>query len=201
MNLKSILTLGDSLTNFGYQPNGWVSLFKSKFPNIYFINKGINGFTSSDYTRNLPSILSGLNISKISSITIWLGTNDVLTIYDNPISTNQFKSNINAIISYFQYFNIYIPIYLISIPINDFSLNEWIPYEESIIKKFNIELEQLAKEKKINYIDLNEKTNKIYLTSDDLVDGVHFNDDGNLKIYNILKEFFNCPLQAQQTDI
>ena len=194
MNLKSVLTLGDSLTNFGYQPNGWITLFKSKCSNINFINKGINGFTSSDYTRNLPNILSGLNISKISSITIWLGTNDVLTIYDNPISANQFKSNINAIISYLQYFNIYIPIYLISIPINDFSLNEWISYEESIIKKFNNELEQLAKEKKINYIDLNEKTNKIYLTSDDLVDGVHFNDDGNLKIYNILKEFFNCQM-------
>jgi len=189
MNLKSVLTLGDSLTNFGYQPNGWVTLFKSKCSNMNFINKGINGFTSSDFTRNLPSILSGTNISKISSITIWLGTNDVLKIYDNPISGNQFKSNINAIISYLQYFNIYIPIYLISIPINDFSLNEWIPYEESIIKKFNIELKQLAKEKKINYIDLNEKTNKIYLTSEDLVDGVHFNDDGNLKIYNILKEF------------
>jgi len=189
MNLKSVLTLGDSLTNFGYQPNGWVTLFKSKCLNMNFINKGINGFTSSDFTRNLPSILSGTNISKISSITIWLGTNDVLKIYDNPISGNQFKSNINAIISYLQYFNIYIPIYLISIPINDFSLNEWIPYEESIIKKFNIELKQLAKEKKINYIDLNEKTNKIYLTSEDLVDGVHFNDDGNLKIYNILKEF------------
>lgn len=197
MNLKSVLTLGDSLTNFGYQPNGWVTLFKSKCSNMNFINKGINGFTSSDYTRNLPNILSGLNISKISSITIWLGTNDVLKIYDNPISANQFKSNINAIISYLQYFNIYIPIYLISIPINNFSLNEWISYEESIIKKFNNELEQLGKEKKINYIDLNEKTNKIYLTSEDLVDGVHFNDDGNLKIYNILKEFINCPLKAQ----
>ena len=192
MNLKSVLTLGDSLTNFGYQPNGWATLFKSKCSNMNFINKGINGFTSSDYTRNLTNILSGLNISKISSITIWLGTNDVLKIYDNPISANQFKSNINAIISYLQYFNIYIPIYLISIPINDFSLNEWIPYEESIIKKFNNQLEQLAKEKKINYIDLNEKTNKIYLTSEDLVDGVHFNDDGNLKIYNILKEFIKC---------
>lgn len=192
MNLKSVLTLGDSLTNFGYQPNGWVSLFKKKCPNINFINKGINGFTSSDYTKNLPSILSGVNISKINSITLWLGTNDILTINENPISLNQFKSNLNAIISYLQYINLYLPIYLITIPINDFSLNEWITYDQSIIKKFNDELKEIAIEKKINYIDLNDKTNKIYLTSEDLVDGVHFNDDGNLKIYNILSEFIKC---------
>lgn len=192
MSLNSVLTLGDSLTNFGYQPNGWVTIFKDKSPNINFINKGINGFTSSDYTKNLPNILSGINLSKINSITLWLGANDILTIKENPLSLNQFKSNINAIISYLQYFNLYLPIYLISIPINDFSLNKWIPYEESIIKKFNNELKQLAKEKKINYIDLNNKTNNIYLTSEDLVDGVHFNDEGNLKIYNILSEFIIC---------
>jgi len=108
--------------------------------------------------------------------TILLGTNDM----HKNITSNEYKKYILMIIDYLYELNINTKILLITPPINFFCKNikDYITaiYEISILRS------------KIIIIDLH-KTNENKILLSDLYDGIHFNDNGNKKIYNIIKKY------------
>ena len=187
---KLLLTLGDSLTNIGNQTNGWARMLDAQMCNYSVKNYGLNGFTSSDYVKHLPNIVPPDVLRRSNDILLWLGTNDVLQINEKPISNSQFGYNIQSIVEYLRYLNPLLNFTIMSIPINTYTINEWIPYEKSIIYEFNKILKFFADKNGFQYIDVNENTNPYKLESTDFVDGIHFNDTGNKKIYlNVLKRY------------
>ena len=187
---KILLVLGDSLTNFGEQPGGWARLLDERMCTYTIKTFGRNGYTSSDYVRELPSIVPIPDLRSAHDIVIWLGTNDILKMNDFPISNQQFNYNIKSMIDYLLYINPLLQFTLISVPINNYTITESNPYKESKINSFNVYLEHYAKENNFKFINLNNEENPNKLTSSDFIDGVHFNEQGNEKIYLNLAETY-----------
>ena len=172
--MKKIVLLGDSLTELGFKENGWCyHLYNSLNSDIHIINKGNCGWTSKMVAENIKNMI---NINDISICTILLGTNDM---YQN-ISCIDYKEYILYIIDYLYNLNKNTKILLITPPINIFCKN----INDYIIVIYEI----LVIRQNIILIDLhNNYENKIFLS--DLYDNIHFNDNGNKKIYNIVKKY------------
>jgi lysophospholipase L1-like esterase len=176
--MKKIILIGDSLTNLGFQKNGWCYyLVKSSNSDTTIINKSYCGWTSKMIYENIKNIINFNDISNISICTILLGTNDM----NKNISSNYYKNYLLMIIYYLYSLNINTKILLITPPINSFCKN---------IKDYiNVIFEISMLIPKIIIIDLHNEYNENRILYSDLYDGIHFNDNGNKKIYNIIKNY------------
>lgn len=178
----NILCIGDSLT-FGYgvgQENSWVSILNDE--KTKFINKGVNGDTS---TGILSRIYPILHSSNAKACLIMCGSNDILM--KKPITS--IIDNINLMITDCNSFNIK-PIILS--PPNIFSNLAKKRWDSSIdYEKCNLQLKDLSKElnmicknNNLIFIDLNSK---LPFDSSNYTDGLHISIKGNILIANLIK--------------
>lgn len=178
----NIICIGDSLT-FGYgvgQENSWVSLLNDE--KNKFINKGVNGDTSTGILSRIYEILKSSD-SKICLI--MCGSNDILmnksidSIIDNiRLMTNDCNSlNIKPII--------------LSPPkiYSDLAIKRWdssIDYEKcnSKLENYSKELDLFCEKNNLLFIDLNSN-----LPFDPLnyTDGLHLSIKGNILVSNLVK--------------
>ncbi|KAF5842310.1 SGNH hydrolase-type esterase domain-containing protein [Dunaliella salina] len=99
-----ILTLGDSLTERGYQEGGWVSRLSQAFSRkADVMHRGYGGYNTRMIKEALPDILAGMpSRSTRAFATLWLGANDA-AISDGPsalqhVPLQEYKANLAAIV-------------------------------------------------------------------------------------------------------
>lgn len=171
------LFLGDSITDF-YD-------LEEYYKDLPVVNSGKSGNSTEDILNDMRNRVYKYNPSKIFLL---IGTNDL--IYD--ISNEETISNIEKIIDEIKENRPYSEIYLESIyPVND-SDDDKIDHsmvkgrKNDDIKKINIELEKMAKEKKINYINFYDilKDEDDNLKLEYTKEGLHMSDEG----YEVITE-------------
>ena len=183
-----IVSIGDSLTNFGFNEDGWATkLIKTGKYTIE--NVGINGITSSEMLNKIPSSEIENKIIYADLITLWLGTNDVLQYYNNNITTQEYIKNIFLIIQYIKNIDSKIQILLIGLPSSSFSINKYISKEHSMLFVFNNELLKFSEKTDIPMINLMNNTDNQEIMVSDLYDGIHFNINGHNKLFNKMNNF------------
>ena len=182
----NVLAIGDSLTHFGFQENGWATLINRSKSYIKFKNFGKNGITSSELVKSLPSLITSSDIINAQMATLLLGTNDTLHYYKKPVSVSQFSNNICTIIYYLKSINPFLRIILIGPPITTYSLNESTAEEKSLIYHVNQVVSTLAKQLNVVFVDLMDNCDGNKILVEDLYDGIHMNDSGHIKMVSKL---------------
>lgn len=184
MNWETLLCLGDSITfgarsYFGY-PEIAGNILEEKLSKSWnIINHSTNGFTTIDLIRSLNPVSPLYKREAPSIITIMIGTNDI----KNKTSIEDFTVAYNQIIIKAKLMAVNSNIVLFKIP--RFTKKVFYPYNYSMnadVSRFNIVIEELAKENQLRTIDLD-------LEDDDFFDGVHFSAKGSLSAGKQLAEF------------
>ena len=178
----NVLAIGDSLTHFGFQENGWATLIHRSNSHIKLQNIGIHSITSSELVKSLPSLITSDQIIHAQIATLFLGTNDTLHYYKKPVSPSQFSNNICTIVYYLKSINPFLRIILIGPPITTFSINKYITEEKSLIYQVNQVISTLAKQLNVVFVDLMDNTDGNKILLEDLHDGIHMNDSGHIKM-------------------
>ena len=186
---ESIVFLGDSITQMGAQPGGYVELFKdfcaANNLEIKVINAGIGGHKSNDMLARLDKdVLS----HKPAWVSISCGVNDVWHNFmkdkdgnktPKGLTLEEYKKNMTEIITRCQKAKANV-ILLTATPIMEKLDSE----ENKTAIPYNNFLRELAKEKKILLCDLGQIfQDKFKQKTDDknlmTIDGVHMNPEGN----------------------
>ena len=185
-----IVSIGDSLTNFGFNEDGWATklIQTGKYP---IENIGVNGITTTEMVNKLPTLQIKNKIKNSDLVTIWLGTNDVLKYHDQKITPDNFVKNIFSIIEYIQGIKHRVPIVIIGLPISSFSVNQYISKEQTLLYEFNQKLLQLSNKVGIPIINLMDNSDGQEILVTDLYDGIHFNSRGHNKLFNKLIKYFS----------
>ena len=163
---KDILLIGDSLTQWYEEKNGWVDQMKKWYNGkANVINKGFGGYTSEMIKGIITNIVPNKKNLNIRLCSILLGTNDC---YYNGryISPDNYKKNILFLIDYMRNINPNITILIGTPPTTGGDPNKILDYVNRV--------HQIKKERPyIHVIDLHKDPFKIVAT--DLTDGIHFN--------------------------
>jgi len=179
------LCLGDSLT-FGardiYMRNYPLELAKQLSETTseewYCITEAINGQTSSELARAAYSIVS--KYPDVYGVLLLIGTNDSR----NKFPIEIYLDNVKQIIRVCRILGK--KVYLLSIPTLSYERHFlWFDEESKLlIEEYN---KKLANLENIVFIDLHKIINE-----DDLIDGVHFSHQANLKIATFLAKVLLC---------
>lgn len=155
-----IVFIGDSLT---YHCD-----FQSYFPDQFILNLGVRGNSIED-VLNRCEVLAELSPSKI-----------FLQIGINGLKEGNFESSLDTyseLIEKILSFNDSSSLYLLSmLPVTE--QYEEIYTENSIIRKFNLEIEQIANENDLTYINIYSLYEaEGYLNENLTIDGIHLKED------------------------
>ncbi len=204
---KKIIFFGDSITQAGVEPHGYIteldSLLKARqFNNYELIGAGISGNKVYDlYLRLEKDVLD----KKPDAVIIWIGVNDVWhkKLAHTGTDADKFADFYTAIIDKLQAKKI--KVYLCTPAVigekNDMSnemdkdLNQYAGIVRFLAQKKNCELIDL-RTMFLDYLsDHNpENTDKGLLT----LDGVHLNDTGNLMVATAIGDSLSTFLQAKR---
>ena len=180
---ENILFLGDSITDF-------YELDKYYDDTTYMVNSGFSGYSAEQLRRELKEKGYRYNPSKVF---ILIGTNDIQL----QRGAEEIFGYIKEIVEGFETVRPYTEIYVESIyPVNNTN-DAKIDHEmvgirtNEKVSEVNKLIKEYCEEKKIKYIDvytelLDEEGN---LDLQYTRDGLHMNEDGYLKVTEILKEY------------
>jgi len=193
----NICIFGDSIT-WGAgdsKKGGWVERLKVYFGEKYDINiynLGISGNTTEDLLKRIENESRN---RRPSIIIFAIGTNDAQFIHStnsNRISENDFKNNIKKL---YEIAKKLVPkIIFIGLTLVDESKTRPIPwntdkiYTNERIKKFDQIIKDFCFKNNLKFISIND-----LLNNNDLIDGLHPNTQGHIKIFKKIKpELENC---------
>ena len=162
---NDIIWLGDSLTEKG----AWSELFGDSRHK----NRGINGDYADGILKRLPTILE----KKPKAIILMVGTNDLLMGMKPAILINYYRKVVERILTQSPSTKLVIESVL---PINN---EKWVlPDKNKDILKFNELLQELTKEKGLEYIDLHQKLvdDSGLLNDKYTFDGIHLSGEAYL---------------------
>ena len=202
---EGIVFLGDSITEGGSKPTGYVSLVEFVFDingfETWVKNAGVSGNTSRDMLVRLRKDVIDL---KPTWVSISCGVNDVWHSFTKPnggVPLEEYKKNMTEIVDRCLQAGLKV-LLLTATPIM-----EKLDSPENIkLKDYNEFLRQLAAEKKTLLCDLNRAFTEEYakkVKPDNLLttDGVHMNPRGNrLMAREIAKTFGASPKQLQEAE-
>lgn len=175
----NFIFLGDSITE-GYKT-------EELYEDLPIINSGVSGYTTNDILKNLDSMVTIYNPTKVFLL---IGTNDM----NHEKSNEEILSNIKKIVDHILKKRPYTKIYIESIyPINK-TENEKIDLDvvgirdNQEIQKINAKLKSYCIKKGYTYINvydhLKDKDGNIKLKY--TKEGLHLNDLGYLKVTKVL---------------
>jgi lysophospholipase L1-like esterase len=175
---KSYCIFGDSVIQAAYVKVSWVTLLKQYLEDKYkdgFINVfnlGIGGNTTGDLLKRFNS--EALSRSP-TTIIFAVGIDD--TKYYNPI---QFKSNLEKLIKLAKGFTP--EIIFVGLVLGDWTGDE--PFSRERTTNYNQIIKEVAESKECKFIQLQDKLN-----SRDFRDGLHPNDQGHRKMFEVIKKY------------
>lgn len=174
--MNDILLIGDSLTEWNFQ-NGWGKKMCDWYKNkANVVNCGYGGYNSQMIKNHMSMITN--KYPKPILCTILLGTNDC---YNNNYLTppNEYKKNIIQIIQHIRNLNNKCIILLITPPVCIFSNN---------VMDYVFKLQEISSEQNVDLINLHYH-DPLQILYRDLYDGIHFNERGNIKLFENLKKY------------
>ena len=97
----SIVLLGDSLTEFGFEDCGWASLLASDYSRrADVLNRGFQGYTTRDLKASISDFLHLDAVDGALFVTLWLGLNDAFSSKDKRnVPLDEFQANLEAIVT------------------------------------------------------------------------------------------------------
>jgi len=176
---ETIVFLGDSITQAGTNPDGYITLFKLACDvnghRVKTVNAGISGHKSNDMLARLQRDVID---RKPDWVSISCGVNDVWH-GERGVPLPDYKKNMAEIVDRCLAAQIKI-LLLTATPIHEDPDSE----ENKKLAAYNDFLRQLAKEKKVVLCDLNKAFLSVYQVKDTFenvltTDGVHMNPKGN----------------------
>ncbi|MBP9758720.1 hypothetical protein KBD45_03420 [Candidatus Dojkabacteria bacterium] len=194
---KTYCIFGDSVTQAAYVKSGWVDLFREylevkgadQFVNIF--NLGIGGNTSVDILKRFK-VESEARMP--TEIIFAVGVNDsgYFRTLDKPIVSKEiFIENIESLIKEAKSFTNNIT--FIGLTLGDDSLFKPFPessqgksYDLHRVRDYDKTIEEIATRNQCRFVSLIEA-----LKFEDFFDGLHPNDDGHMKMFNIIKDYFS----------
>lgn len=193
---KTFCIFGDSATQAAYVKVNWVSLFRQYLEDKYkgsFINVfglGVGGNTTSDILKRFENESI---VRNPSSIIFQVGVNDsgYLKTTKNPITNEkQFETNTKKIIDIAR--NFWKDITFIGLAVGDDSILKPLSgdsagrsYDRNRVERYDKILRRIAEINVCKYIQILEN-----LAFEDFMDGIHPNEQGHIKIFEIIKEYF-----------
>jgi len=198
----TICIFGDSITwgASDSEKGGWVERLKVYFGEKYDINVynlGVSGDTTEDLLRRIE------NESKVREpniIVFAIGTNDTQFIHStnsNWISDDDFRNNIKKLYKIAKKLVSKI-IFVGLTPVDEFKTRP-IPwntdktYINERIKKFDQIIEDFCSKNNLKFIPIND-----LLNNDDLIDGLHPDTQGHIKIFGRIKPKIEFAVKSQQ---
>lgn len=196
----NICIFGDSITWGAYDPQngGWVNRLRNYFEeqdkDIDVYNLGISGDSTADL---LDRIEIEAKSREANIIVFAIGVNDAQFIHStnsNRISDNDFENNIKKLFEIAKKFTSKI-IFVGLTPVDE-TKTKPIPwntdktYTNERIKKFNKIIGDFCSKNNLKFISIND-----LLNNDDLVDGLHPNVQGHIKMF----ERINPEIEFQES--
>ena len=171
-----ILFLGDSLTEQGANPGGYISLLRTKYRRqIETIIRGFSGYTTANIIEYMPAILKNV-VADVAFIL--LGTNDAK--FDNaiPYCMSEYENNMNLIIDQVWSINT-TSVYLITPPpCKTINFDNKTGFVLEHTERYRQVVKKIARTRNLKVID----TFEFIDPTTDLYDGIHFNDNGAAKV-------------------
>lgn len=188
----NICIFGDSITWGAYDPQngGWVNRLRNYFEeqggdsDVY--NLGISGDSTTDL---LERIEIEAKSREANMIVFAIGVNDAQFIHStnsNRISDSDFENNIEKLFEIAKKFTS--KIIFIGLTLVDETKTKPVPwntdktYTNERIKKFDKIIEIFCSENNLKFIPIND-----LLKNDDLIDGLHPNTQGHIKMFEKIK--------------
>ncbi len=193
---KTYCIFGDSVTQGAYIEKSWVDLlrvylekkYRDDFINVF--NLGIGGNTTDDIVKRFK-FESMMRVP--TDIIFAIGVNDsgYFKTSDKPIvPTDRFEKNIRQLINEAKEYTDNIT--FLGLVLGDDSILKPIPgnlhgesYDYKRVDIYNQKIKEVSEKNNCRFVRLLEK-----LKSDDFMDGLHPNDQGNKKIFEELKIYF-----------
>nr|CAB3255136.1 isoamyl acetate-hydrolyzing esterase 1 homolog [Phallusia mammillata] len=188
-----VVLLGDSITQYSLQPNGWGTYVAQQVQRkCDLINRGFSGYNTDNIVQFLSKLVDAKLVQNVAFVTIFLGANDSVLpgSYSNQhVPVDRFETNLFKIVEHFKSLGVSSDkIILIAPPpveaelrakhmmekgngsVCDRSNDTSIEYAKACVK--------VANSKKCRVIDLFTLMINKHLPTY-LNDGLHFSDEGN----------------------
>jgi len=193
---KTYCIFGDSVTQAAYIKNGWVDLLRNyleekysdSFTNVF--NLGIGGNTSDDILKRFKTESESRTPT---DIIFAFGVNDsgYFRTLDKPIVTEDtFVENVERLIEEAK--KVSNNITFIGLTLGNDSLLKPFPessqgksYDTARVKEYDKKLSELASKNECKFISIIDT-----LEFNDFLDGLHPNDHGHRKMFDIIKNNF-----------
>jgi len=175
---KNYCIFGDSITEASYVKIGWVDLLRQYLEDKYkddinVFNLGVSGNTTGDILKRFSSEAASRNPTEII---FEVGINDTK---DNDLK--QFRTNLEELIKLAKESTS-------EVTFVGLFLGNWTgddPFSEVRTESHNKILKEVAELKGCRFIDLQGK-----LAPEDFQDGLHPNDQGHRKMFEVIKGYF-----------
>ena len=188
----NILIFGDSITWGAYDPEqgGWATrlrnYFEEKDNDIDVYNLGISGDTTADL---LARIEVEAKSREPNLIIFAIGINDAQFIHSTNglrVSLDEFQQNLAKLLSIAKKFtNKVVFVGLTKVDESKTTPCPWKPdksYFNENIKRLDNAIEKFCEDNKLKFISMDS-----VVGNDDLIDGLHPNTKGHIKIFNLMK--------------
>jgi len=189
---KKIILFGDSLTQYAVKTSGWATaLIDYVTPYFDVINRGFSGYNTRAGVKIVPLVFKeNPSIPDPDIITIFWGVNDSNVGQNQHVPLREFSENLIKIITNIK--TIYkskndLKIILITPP--PFCSAKWSSggRDNKITQSYADAVVDVARQFKIDYIDLYAEMMMNNQWSDYLNDGLHLSDQGNQFLFEKLK--------------
>jgi acyl-CoA thioesterase I len=193
---KTFCIFGDSVTQAAYVKVGWVELLRQylekKYPGdfINVFNLGIGGNTSDDIVRRFDAEAS---FREPTDLIFAFGVNDsgYFRVPSKPIvEESRFVSNVESLVDKAK--NITKNISFVGLTIGDDSLLQPFPgssqgksYTRDRVVTYDRIIKRISDQSLCRYIHLMDKLNV-----EDFLDGLHPNEEGHRKMFEVIKMYF-----------
>lgn len=193
---KTYCIFGDSVTQASYIKSGWAQLFRQyleekyndQFINVF--NLGIGGNTSDDILKRFKTESEA---RMPTDVIFAFGVNDsgYFRTLDKPIvPEDRFVKNIENLISEAKTYSKNIT--FIGLTLGDDSLLKPFPessqgksYDMDRVKDYDNKLNEIASKNQCKFVSIMDTLNP-----DDFLDGLHPNEQGHRKMFEVIKESF-----------
>jgi lysophospholipase L1-like esterase len=211
--IHKIVCLGDSITEIGESPGGYVWLLRkylsTLYPNMEVINSGISGHKSTDmlarFDRDVLEHHPDLVTISVGVNDVWHGFYDNHPMGDGPrgVPLPDYRKNVEAMVAKAKAANIKVVILSTTVIHEDLSNRE-----NAKLAGYNAALRDIARKNGALFIDLQRPFRsliKTYRSStgarDNLltVDGVHMNPEGNKVMAHTILNGLGVSPQARES--
>ncbi len=211
LGVHKIVCLGDSITQGGEAPGGYVWLVRkylsTLYPGVEVINSGISGHKSNDmlarFDRDVLAYHPDMVTISVGVNDVWHGFYEGHPLGDGPqgVSLKDYRQNVEAMVAKAKAANVRVVVLSTTVIHEDLGNRE-----NAKLVGYNAALRDIAHENGALFIDLQRPFHSLIKTyrattgaRDNLltVDGVHMNPAGNRVMANAILNGLGVPSQSR----